>query len=234
MISISIRSLPEVDRYIIVAPSEFESRFSITGLIHRHVPACEVVLVDGADVQPAQLCLAGARYVGNGEALLVSTGDFYADFDPNELDSLIFKKYDTIAWTYQMRSTVKKAINSVALCSFDTGNNLDDIIIGQGQSRLPHIDAVLAGTYLYSDSRYFFECAEKVSYDGKNEIGGGFPACLKVGLEAGQNIGVLPTNSFIPFGSPFDLQLYEAWEEYFYTEPSHPYKGIVGDIPCDV
>ena len=233
MISISVRSLPKVDRYIIVAPSEFESRFSITGLIHRYIPTCKVVLVDEADVQPVKLCLAGASHVKNGEALLVSTGDFYADFNLNKLKSLISKKYDSIAWTYQMRSTVKKAINAVAFCSPD-GKNVNDVIIGQVQSSVSRMDSVLAGAYLYSDNYRFFECAEKILDDGTDEVGGGFPACLKVGLEAGQNIGALLTNSFIPFGSPFDLQLYEAWEEYFYTEPSHPYKGIVGDIPCDV
>ena len=44
-------------------------------------------------------------------------------------------------------------------------------------------------------------------------------------IEEGLDVRIFPVGKFISFGDPFELELYQAWEEFFYQEKRHPYSG---------
>ena len=44
-------------------------------------------------------------------------------------------------------------------------------------------------------------------------------------IENGSDVRILPVTKFICFGTPFELNMFHAWEEYFYAMKHHPYQG---------
>jgi hypothetical protein len=232
MFAAAVHSLPRADRYVAIVPEEFERRFSITTLAQRHIPGCEVVFVDVPEASPARLCLEAAVHVTTGEPLLVSTGDFHMAGDGGAFERLMGEGiYDGIVWTFQMRSTVKKPLNSLAFCRVADGS-VTEVSIGAPISDTPHLDPALVGAYAFRDGADFLAHAAQV-LDSAPAIpdGGGFPACIEAYLAAGRRVAPLPVQTFVPFRDPFDLQLYEAWEEYFYAETTHPYQGRPRESP---
>jgi hypothetical protein len=230
MFAVAARSLPAMERTVVVAPTDFERRFSITAMAQRYLPGCEVLLVDRPTDTPLRMSLAAARWMNDGVGLLVSTGDFHLVATPGAFEAhMADPAVDVVAWTFQMRSTVKKDPQSLAFCRIESGA-ITELSIRAPISETPQLDPALVGAFAFRDGALFRDMASRVASEGGDEEID-YATCVQALIEAGRRVVPLPAQTFVPFHDPFDLQLFHAWEEYFHAESTHPYGEIPRESP---
>lgn len=222
----SIHSFPLSDKHIIICQNEFVDRYSIVEKMKKFLPECQIISVNGITEGQASTCLLAESQLNVDEALMISSCDYQLVFDQEMYDELLNdSSIDVIVWTFEIGQITKNNPEEFAYCRTN-GQIVTEIVEKQTISQTPHLDPAVVGTFTYRQASDFVWAAKKMI--AKNiRVNGEFYIGTSINqlIEMGKKVAVFPVKKFISFGDPFELQLYQYWEDYFFQEDQHPYNG---------
>ncbi len=222
----AINSFPPSERQIILCQKDFIERYSFKKTTMKYLPNCKIISVNGTTEGQASTCLLAENELISDEPITISSCDYQLVYDQKKYEKLIKdNKVDVIVWTFEIGQILKKNPKAFAYCKTE-GQKVTNIIEKQLISRTPQFDAAVVGTFTYRRASDFIFSAKKMIK--KNiRVNGEFYVGTSINqlIELGKNVVIFPVKKFISFGDPFELQLYQYWEDFFFLEEQHPYRG---------
>lgn len=226
MFMAAIMSLPQADRYILIGQKDFEERYSFQEYAQTHIPNCKVLTVDGVTEGQTSTCLIAEPELNTEETLFIACCDSQLVYDDAYYQTLLNDtSIDVIIWTFQMGSITKKDPIAFAYCRVEDGRVVE-VVEKRTISDTPHKDPAVVGAFTYRRAADFLDSshamiAKNIRVNNEFYVG----TSINQLIEAGKKVVHFPVDKFISFGDPFELQIYQAWEDYFFNEKQHPYKG---------
>ena len=166
----------------------------------------------------AETCLFAKKLVNPNKPLLIGSCDYSILFSHHKLIKLILnKKVDVLVWTYKLKNIVVKDFDAFAFCKTKNDKcRVTKIVEKKTISKNPQNDQFVVGNFWFRKSDYFFEAIEE-SIKEKNTINGEYYIgnSLNYLIKKKLNIFTFPIEKFISYGNPFELKIYEFWEEFF-------------------
>ena len=223
----AIRSLPPADRYIFICQKAFVDKYPFEEEVEKHYPGSRVIAVDKMTEGQACTSLLAEDYLDFDEDLWISAIDSQLVYDVDAFNRLhADKSIDVAIFTFLTGAVTKKDPLAFAYCRTVAGNRVIEVAEKRTISDTPKLDPAVVGTFYYRRAGDFVRGAKKMI--AKNiRINNEFYVGTSINqlIDEGLDVRIFPVNKFISFGDPFELELYQAWEEYFYQEKRHPYSG---------
>jgi hypothetical protein len=226
MFAAALKSFPPADKVVFVCLDAFLAKFPFEREARKHFPGCRVVTLPDVTQGQACTCLAAKHLLDADEPLLISSVDYQIVYDEEALSGLFHDpSVDVVIFTFHLSSLFRRAANAYAYCRVQ-GEDVVEIVEKRTISARPEKDHAVVGTFYYRCSSDFVRAAESMIAQNirvNNEFYVG--TSINQLIREGRKVRVLPVRKFVCFGTPFELELFQAWEEFFYYEPRHPYKG---------
>ena len=226
MFKAAINSFPPSDKHIIICQKQFVERYSFEKQTKKFLPSCKIITVKGITEGQASTCLLAENDFENYEPLMISSCDYQLVYDQKKYEKLLNDiTIDVIVWTFKIGQISKKNPEAFAYCRTD-GMRITKIVEKEVISNTPNLDPAVVGTFTFRNAIDFVHAAKKMIT--KNiRVNGEFYVGTSINqlIEMGKNVVVFPVEKFISFGDPYELQLYQYWEDFFFHEEEHPYNG---------
>jgi dTDP-glucose pyrophosphorylase len=226
MYVVALKSFPPPNRFIFVCQQEFLRKYSFEQETLIRFPASTILSVKEVTEGQACTCLLAEKYLEPDEDLLISSIDYQLVYNEGHFRKLCRDSdVDVIVFTFKTGGVTKKDPKAFAYCRVEQGR-VTEIIEKQTISNAPHLDPAVTGSFWYRHCNDFVRGAKEMI--AKNiRINGEFYVGTSINqlIEAGLNVVPLEVDKFVSFGDPFEMELFDAWEEFFYKEPLHPYSG---------
>ncbi|MBF0104014.1 MAG: hypothetical protein HQM16_01695 [Deltaproteobacteria bacterium] len=222
----AIKSFPPAERLIFICQKVFLERFPFDEEVHRYFPGSLILAVDGVTEGQACSCLVAKGHMDPEESLLISSIDYQFVYDHEAFERLRQDQtIDVAVFTLQTKTILAQDPRGFAYCVTD-GDRVTKVVEKQTISSTPELDPAVAGTFYYRRVKDFVAGAESMIQKNirvNNEFYVG--TSINQLIERGLKVVIFPVKKFISFGNPFELQLYQLWEDFFYHETHHPYNG---------
>lgn len=222
----AIRSFAPADRYILICLEEFVQKYSFKARVEQELEHCTVMAIDGVTLGQACTCLLAEPLMRPDEALTISSCDYLLRFDTSTYRALLADpSVDVIVWTFRPGAVAKGDLKAFAYCRTQ-GSRVTEVVEKRLISDSPRNDPAVVGTFTYKAASDFVLGA-RTMIDKNIRVNGEFYVGTSINqlIELGKNVVCMEVSHFVSLGTPFELQLYQAWEELFFKEPSHPYTG---------
>ncbi len=224
----ALNSFLPADKYIFICQGEFLQKYPFAEELQKYFANSVTLSVDEVTQGQACTCLLAEKHLDMGEELLISSIDYQTIYDEEALASMLADEtIDVIIFTFQSGSTCLKAPEAFAYCRTDRDSDrVIEVVEKRTISDTPELDPAVVGTFYYRHAIQFVPGAKQM-IERNIRVNNEFYVGTSINqlIEQGLNVRIFPIKKFISFGDPLELQLYQAWEEYFYNEPNHPYNG---------
>lgn len=222
----AIKSFPSADKHVFICQSQFLEKYPFEDEVRKYYSNFTVVSLDEITEGQACTCLLAEKHMNMNEELLISSIDYQFVYDKEAFEKIRKdQSIDVIIFTLQIKYLPMQSPNAFAYCRVEN-EHVVEVVEKRTISDNPKLDPAVVGTFYYRCAKDFVRGAR--SMIAKNiRINGEFYVGTSINqlIEEGLRVKIFPVNKFISFGNPFELQLYQSWEDYFYMEENHPYKG---------
>ncbi len=222
----AISSFPPADRFVFICLEQFLQRYPFAEETRKYFRNSAIVSVPEVTDGQACTCLLAEKHIRSEEELLISSIDYQIIYDHAAWDLLAADKtVDVVIFTFQMGSVCMKDPAAFAFCRTD-GDRVTEVVEKRIISDRPEYDPAVVGTFYYRRSGDFIDGA-RAMIDKNVRVNNEFYVGTSINevIARGKNVRIFPVEKFISFGDPLELQLYQAWEDFFFHEESHPYSG---------
>jgi dTDP-glucose pyrophosphorylase len=223
----AIHALPRADRYILICQERFAHRYSFGDMLDKVLPGCTLRTVDHLTEGQASTCLLAEDLLDPHVPLTISACDYLLVFDEEKFQALMEDtSVDVLIWTFQIGPMPVSNFNAYAYCRTE-GGRVVEVVEKATISDQPRQDPAVVGTFTYRRSEDFVRGARKMIEKGIR-VNNEFHVATSINqlIAEGKKIVAFEVEKFVCLGDPFDLQMFQAWEDFFYHEPNHPYNGI--------
>ena len=131
---------------------------------------------------------------------------------------------DGAIWTYKLNSTLTKEPTAFAYCVVgDDGATVEQLVEKKTISDTPHKDPLVVGSFWFRRASDFIHAAKeaietKLTVNNEFYVG----TSLNILFAEGKKFVTFPIDQWISFGDPFELQVFEYWEDFFRDRPGQP------------
>ena len=222
----SIKSFPVAEQYIFICQKTFLDRYPFRKEVDKYFPNATILTVDYVTQGQACTCLLAEDFMDKHESLLISSIDYQMVYDESMFAAMQSdESVDVIIFTFQMKSVAKKDPGAFAYCRIHR-DRVIEVVEKQTISDTPEWDQAVVGSFYYRRVSDFAD-GVKAMIEKNIRVNNEFYVGTSINqlIERGFNVRIFQIEKFISFGDPFDLQLYQAWEDFFYDEMAHPYTG---------
>ena len=219
-------SFPPASKTIFVCQEGFLSRYPFEKEVAAYFNDYKIYSVYGITEGQACSCLLAADCLDTDDSLLISSIDYQLIYDEEKFNQ--FKEdqnVDVVIFTLRIKSMPVKDLNGFAYCRLD-GERVTEVIEKRTISDNPREDQAVAGTFFYRRARDFLSSSRRM-IEKDIRVNNEFYVGTSINqlIEDGAHVRYFELEKFISFGNPVELELYQFWEEYFYSEPKHDYAG---------
>lgn len=228
MFAACLSSLPVARQTIFICPESFLRQFPFQKELDKLRIETQVLALKEPTEGQACTCLAAKEFMVPKEPLLISSIDYQLVYNDAEFLTLSHNpQIDVIVMSFKTGSILKKKAESFAYCRLKPSFSLTtEIVEKKTISDMPQNDPAVTGTFWFRQADDFIYCAEKMIAENRR-VNGEFYVGTSINylIDIGKQVHIFPIDKFISFGDPFELELYQFWEEFFYQNPFHPYKA---------
>ena len=222
----ALRSVPAADPCVFVVPASFVGRHPFAQQVERHCPGALVVAVDRTPTGQAGACVAAEGVVDQSGELLVSSVDHLVAYGEDAFERLrADPATDAVVFAFRESPNPRRSKDPLARCRM-VEDRVAAISVRADASASHPGDLLVAGTFWFRRAADFFRGARALTAtDASGDGANGVAASLDLLAREGLAIRVLVVDRYVALADPFDLKLYQAWEEFFFVEREHPYQG---------
>ncbi|MFC1894371.1 hypothetical protein ACFLYH_00295 [Candidatus Dependentiae bacterium] len=214
MVITALRSFPQSDRYIFVCLKEhYDTLKAATKALS--VPV-EIIVIDKVTQGQACTCLHAKETFNKDDSLFIASCDYQVVYDKKRYNKLMNdNSIDVIIWTFKIGAIKKANPKAFAYCKIDNGF-VTQLVEKQTISNDPNKDSAVVGSFTYKKASLFEQSAQQMIK--KNiKVNGEFCVGTSINqlIEQGYRVVPFEVEQFISFGDPFELELFNYWQNYF-------------------
>tara|TARA_Y100001968_G_scaffold271567_1_gene263283 strand:- start:1051 stop:1752 length:702 start_codon:yes stop_codon:yes gene_type:complete len=222
----ALRSFPDAEKYVFLCRESFLHQYPFEREIRRHYGNAKIIPVRQDTQGQACTCLLAEKEMLHEGELLISSIDYQIVYPRDVFEALrADQSVDAIVFTFHLNPMENKNPEGFAYCRIE-GNRVIEVVEKKTISDTPENDHAVVGSFYYRRAKEFCSSAKgmmekDVRVNGEFYVG----TSLNQLIKRGADVRILPVDKFICFGTPFELNVFHAWEEYFFAEKEHPYQG---------
>ncbi|MBI5698784.1 NTP transferase domain-containing protein [Candidatus Saganbacteria bacterium] len=220
MVLAASKSFPRADRWVFICNNDHLKRYPLKQVLLEHFSAPDmevsIITVDQITQGQACTCLLAEDRMRADESLFISSCDYQVVYDHAAYQRLLDDPtVDVIIWTFKNPLAVKKNPLAYAYCRVKDGRVIE-VVEKSTVSDQPEKDPAVVGSFFFRRSEDFLAGAKRMIERGIR-VNREFYVGTSINqlVEAGNKVVVFEVDRFISFGTPFELKLFQYWEEYF-------------------
>ena len=165
----------------------------------------------------ASTCEKSLENQNRSESILIGTCDSSIVYNRKEYKKLIEdKKNQIIVFSFRNSLSVSKKPNDYSYLKINKQNYIYDVSEKRKISTKPHLDHSIVGIFYFRKIQYFFEGVQLI-YKKNHRINNEFylDSIIKLLAKKKYKIKIFEINSYIGWGTPNDLKVFNYWKKYF-------------------
>ena len=221
MITKASSSFPKGDRWIFILPDRTSTNI-VSKELEGNFGQVEILKVKQKTQGQAETCLLAEAKINPMHPLFIASCDYEMIYDQHKFKELVGDKtIDAIIFTCRMGSTLSKNYNAFAYCQTEASQSatVTKIVEKKTISNDPGKDPLVIGSFWFRYAKDFVDCAKNTI---KNDIRVNneyyVASSMNYLIDRGKKILIFDVNQWITYGDPFELNIYEFWQDYFYNE----------------
>jgi len=220
MLAKACHSLPQADKWVFVALEEDENKYPIKYLVEQNLNGCvDVITVPEVTSGQAITCMAADEFLAEDNQLLISSCDYEVIYDYDSWQKVIDDPdIDACVWCVRPGISLYKDPKAFAYCVLNKhSNEIIEIVEKNTISDTPQNDPLAIGVFWFRKSADFKEIVD-IAIEKKMTINDEYYVATSMNLliKSGKKIKVFFVDQWISYGDPFELKMYNYWEDYFW------------------
>jgi len=214
----AFKSFPKPEKWIFLNREEDINTHPIKKDTKRFSEDSLLIPVKGETSGQAATCLLAKEFINNEKPLYIASCDYLTIYDDEKWNSIFNdKSIDCVIWTTKVKSNLTKNPNSFAYCKTkEDGLNVEKIVEKETISNDPGNDNLVIGSFWFRKGSDFINCAEyaiknNITINNEHYIGNS----MNYLIQKNKKIIIFHTEQWISLGDPFELDIYNYWEEHF-------------------
>lgn len=221
MLVAAAKSFPPAKRWFFLLRDTELQKHPIEKAILKLWTSAQILPVDHDTSGQAATCLLAEKELKAQESLLIASCDYQTIYDKKKWSELTQdSSVDGVIWTNRMGAHLFKDPKAFAYTRVASdGETVLEVVEKDTISEEPGKDPMVVGTFWYRRSSDFIMGAksmieEGVTVNGEHYVGTSINSLIKKGLR----FKIFDVTQWISFGDPFELQVYQYWEEHFFNK----------------
>lgn len=216
------KSFPKAKEWIFIFRNNPKLKYSnLLSIISNNYIKNEVIILNKETSGQAATCLKAKNHLSQKKSLFIASCDYVSIYNQKKWKTFL-KKYtetDVVIWTYRPNDIIVKDFNAFAYCKVDPYTKLVTAVKEKEIiSDNPKNDEMIIGSFWFKNSYDFINSAENaikndISVNGEHYIGNS----LNYLIEKGKKIRTFEVDKWVSFGDPFELEVHNYWEDFFYN-----------------
>ncbi len=217
MVQRAYDSLPPSEDTIFIHKKVSFDKHNLSKKFDALFPNCKNILVEHDTAGQASTCLLSKDFLPRKE-LLIASCDYEQFFSFAKWEEILKdKSIDGAIWTFRMRSIKIKNPNAFAYClTKSDGIQVEKIVEKKTISQNPENDPLVTGTFWYRNGADMVQGAEtmiekKINVNNEYYVG----TSINQLISLGKKFVIFEVDTWLSFGDPFELDIYNYWMDYF-------------------
>lgn len=219
MILRAVEDLPKGDDHVFIARTEHINNYPLRETLEQAYPGCSIIDIDYLTEGQAATCLLAKQYINNDQPLLIGACDNGMAYDAAKWQTMVKDTtIDAMIFTFRNNVTVKrnpKAYGWVKVA--DDDKTVTGMSVKVPISDDPIHDHAVVGAFWFRRGKDFVVAAENmigqdIRINGEYYV----DECFNNVVQMGMNVHVFEIDTYICWGTPNDLMVYNYWKEYFH------------------
>lgn len=219
MIIQACKSFPSASKWVFLPRQEDLDKYPIKDSLKEIDDKASVIGVKKETSGQLATCLLAKDKIKSKDPIFIASCDYVTHYSFDDWKIITEdKSIDGAIWTFKTKFIAIKEPRAFAYCQTIGDTNLVSEVVEKNTiSANPGEDPVVVGSFWFRKGEDFLWCAEnsiKRDMRVKNEyfIGNSINLLLK---EKKRKFVTFPITKWISFGDPFELKIYEYWEDYY-------------------
>ncbi len=212
-------SLPPAEKWVFLANSTLIKKHPIKRTLQNLSYNFDIIKIDELTQGQASTCLLGKDKISRNKPLLIASCDYETRYDGHKWEKILKdESIDGALWTFRLEKGIFKNPKAFAYCeTHPDGKTVKHIIEKQTISNHPGKDPMAIGTFWYRKGNDFIRSAESM-IKKKFTVNGEYYVATSINqlIQKGKKFVIFDVEQWISYGDPFELKMFEYWEEYFY------------------
>jgi len=224
MVLQAANDLPDAPQYIFVTRKDLPHLEKITQKLRSGFIDTKIVVLDGPTEGQAVTCLEGIKDIETDGTLTIGACDNGMLYDAAKLDALISTRDpDVIVWTVRGHPDGMARPEQFGWVAANKNGKIIKVSVKKSLGN-PETDNLITGTFTFKSVKDF----ERLTHSliKKNcRVNGEFYVDSLIGeaIEARLDCRIFDVDSYIGWGTPEDLKIFEYWQSCFHKWKEHPY-----------
>jgi len=216
MILHAMGSIPEQEKYIMLVRSEDKSKYDLDKLFLRFDKNCQTLEVKTDTSGQAATCLLAQEYISKRSEAFITSCDYRVIYNKSRWNDVMEDlSIDGAIWVTRTGSIPVKNPESFAYCKAESDGTITEIVEKKLISDSPNCDALVVGTFWYRKASDFILAANHtiendITVNGEHYVG----TSINYLISLGKKFVIFEVDKWISFGDPFELRVFEYWEDY--------------------
>tara|TARA_Y100000590_G_scaffold470720_1_gene668434 strand:- start:23466 stop:25019 length:1554 start_codon:yes stop_codon:yes gene_type:complete len=216
MVLTSCKSFPSASKWVFLPKEKDYIKYPIDDALNSFNN--KIIPVNRHTSGQAATCLIAKKEISLDNPLFIASCDYKTLYSFDKWEEIIKdKSIDGAIWTYRLKSFLTKDPKAFAYCkTYKNSLFVSEVVEKDVISNNPSEDPMVIGSFWFRrGSDFIFSANYTIENDltinGEHYIGNS----INILLEKGKKFVCFDVDAWISFGDPFELKVYEYWENYF-------------------
>jgi NDP-sugar pyrophosphorylase family protein len=218
MVITACESFPAASKWIFLPRADDCKKYPIVDALDSFYANSSIVPVDHETSGQAATCLLAKNEIFLNNPLFIASCDYETHYSEDAWKEIVKDEtIDGAIWTYRMGSFLTKDPKAFAYCELKSdGVTISRIVEKDIISNNPGDDPMALGSFWFRRGKDFTHAAKHAIKNDININGEHYVAnSINILLAEGKKFVIFDVNLWVSFGDPFELQVFQYWEEYF-------------------
>ena len=215
MVIKACESFPSAYKWVFLPRQNDFNKYPIAEALDAFHPNCKVIPVNHDTSGQAATCLLAENEFSHDSPLFIASCDYETVYSADRWEKIISdESIDGAIWTY---SFLTKDPKSFAYCeTSNDGVTITKVVEKDVISNNPSEDPMALGSFWFRRGNDFIFAANNainnnITVNGEHYIANS----INILINQGKKIVTFEVDLWVSFGDPFELKIFEYWEDYF-------------------
>ena len=213
----AMQSLPIAKENFFVCKNDHIKKYNIKKEIKKYYKNYNILSLNKATQGQASTCEIALDKIDKSYSAVIGACDSSIVYNSKKYNQLLNnKKNQIIVFTFKNSLNVLKKPNDYSYLKINKQGNVLDVSEKKKISSQPHLDNAIVGIFYFKKIQYFFDGLELI-YKKNYTINKEFyiDSIIKFLAKKNYTIKAFEVDSYIGWGTPNDLKVYQYWNKFF-------------------
>lgn len=221
MMCAACESFPAAERWVFLVRKDDVQKYPMEMALQGIQGRSDIISVDHETSGQAATCLLAAYTLPPAAPVFIASCDYETRYDAAAWQRVLDDpSIDGAIWTTRLGAMLTKSPEAFAYCVVKGDGSVERVVEKSIISATPQNDPMVVGSFWFRRAEDFMYAAQtaverNIHVNGEHYIGNS----INLLLEKGKRFVVFDVEQWISYGDPFELEVYQYWEEYFSAPP---------------